>query len=367
MKRLIAILAPALLVWLAGCGLEPDEGSKPAEAFVGPVELEILGELAPDAPVVATLHHGDRVEIIGRKRRFAKIRAANGAEGWTDGQLLLSPAAMSRLERQGRIAARLPSQGKVTVYDTLNVHTDPNRQAPSFYQLEEGILAEVTAHRVAPRKPYEPPQDDSLTLPLNSYGRPDEAVEGPADDWTLVRLENGRAGWVLSRMLVMAIPDEVAQYAGGRRITAYASLGRVRDGELWKHHWVWTTISAGRRPYQFDSFRVFVWSTRRHRYETAYRERNLIGYYPLETQVSEGPGGRRTVTFSLIVREEDGVLYRRLYSFSGYRVRLIEKTLWTPPTAAQADPHAGYVSLPPAEEPSKFERLLERVAEMLGL
>ncbi len=363
MKRLTSILAPGLLLWF-GCGLGTDESPKPAEAFVGPVELEILGELAPDAPVVATLHHGDRVEIIGRRRRFAKIRAASGAEGWTDGRLLLSPTAMARLERQGRIAARLPSQGKATVYDTLNVHTDPNRQAPSFYQLEEGILADVTAHRVAPRRPYEPPRTENLPATLNSYAPPDTTVEGPADDWTLVRLENGRAGWVLSRMLVMAIPDEVAQYAGGRRITAYASLGRVRDGELWKHHWVWTTISAARRPYQFDGFRVFVWSARRHRYETAYRERNLVGYYPLEVQVGEEPGGSKRVTFSLIVREQDGALYRRLYSFSGYRVRLLEKTLWTPPAAEEEG--AGYVSLPPAEGPSKFERLLGRIAELLG-
>lgn len=363
MKRLISILAPAILFWL-GCGLGPDEEPKPEIAFVGPVELEILGELAPDAPVVATLRHGQRVEIIGRKRRFARIRAADGVEGWTDGRLLLTPAAMARLERQGRIAAKLPSQGKATVYDTLNVHTDPNRQAPSFYQLEEGILADVVAHRVAPRRPYEPPRTEVLPLPLNSYGAPDEAIEGPADDWTLVRLANGRAGWVLSRMLVLAIPDEVAQYAGGRRITAYASLGRVRDGELWKRHWVWTTISASRRPYQFDGFRVFVWSTRRRRYETAYRERNLVGYYPLEVQAGEGEGDRKRVTFSLIVREEDGGLYRRVYAFSGYRVRLVEKARWRPPGPEE---DAGYVNLPPPEGPSKFERLLGRVADFLGL
>ncbi len=364
MRRLISILATGLLLWL-GCGLAPDEKPKPEIAFVGPVELEILGELAPDAPVVATLRHGDRVEIIGRKRRFARIRAAEGVEGWTDGRLLLTPAAMARLERQGRIAARLPSQGKATVYDTLNVHTEPNRQAPSFYQLDEGILADVTAHRVAPRGPYLPPQTETPALPLNSYGPPDEAIEGPADDWTLVRLENGRAGWVLSRMLVMAVPDEVAQYAGGRRITAYASLGRVRDGETWKHHWVWTTISAPRQPFQFDGFRVFVWSTRRHRYETAYRERNLVGYYPLQVQAKQGEGGRKRVTFSLVVREGDGALYRRVYAFSGYRVRLVEKARWRPP--GPEDDEAGYVRLPPAEEPSKFERLITRIADMLGL
>ena len=34
------------------------------------------------------------------------------------------------------------------------------------------------------------------------------------EDWNLIRTKDGKAGWVLSRMLVMAIPDEVAQYSG---------------------------------------------------------------------------------------------------------------------------------------------------------
>ena len=40
------------------------------------------------------------------------------------------------------------------------------------------------------------------------------------EDWNLVRTKDGKAGWVLSRMLVMAIPDEVAQYSEGARITS---------------------------------------------------------------------------------------------------------------------------------------------------
>jgi len=45
-----------------------------------------------------------------------------------------------------------------------------------------------------------------------------------------VRTKDGSVGWVLARNLYMSVPDDVAQYAEGKRITAYLALGDVRDG-----------------------------------------------------------------------------------------------------------------------------------------
>ena len=107
------------------------------------------------------------------------------------------------------------------------------------------------------------------------------------DEWSLIRTASGQSGWVLTRRLVMAIPDEVAQYAEGHRIVSYFPLGEVRAGDEKKTTWLWTTIGAGTEPYDFDSFRVFVWSQRHHHYETAYIERNLKGYAPVLLQEVE--------------------------------------------------------------------------------
>ena len=38
--------------------------------------------------------------------------------------------------------------------------------------------------------------------------------------WTLVRNKQGLAGWALQGRLIAAIPDEVAQYSEGARITS---------------------------------------------------------------------------------------------------------------------------------------------------
>jgi hypothetical protein len=202
---------------------------------------------------------------------------------------------MEELRALGRTAADLPSQGEATVLETLNVHTHPDRQAPSFQQIREGDRVAVVAHRLVAAAPR-------------------------LEDWTLVRISRTEAGWALTRMLVMAIPDEVAQYAEGRRITSYFSLGEVRDGDQVKHDWLWTTIAKGSQPHEFDSVRVFVWGRRRHRYETAYIERNLKGYYPVEVHAASTP-----VSFSIIVEEKDGARYRRTYAFQGYHVRLVAK------------------------------------------
>ena len=129
----------------------------------------------------------------------------------------------------------------------------------------------------------------------------------------------------------MSIPDEVAQYAEGHRITAYLRSGRSEgQGERTR---LCTTgcgprVSSGQFPYEFDSFRVFVWSTRRHHYETAYIERNVKGHYPV---TAEDRPGQDEKAFSLVLEDKDGRLYKRTYAFSGYHVSMISKVPYQPP------------------------------------
>ena len=182
-----------------------------------------------------------------------------------------------------------------------------------------------------PPPPPPPPPRNWLELSQSHGASAAPAAPPPAeDDWSLVRTRGGDAGWALSRMLVMSIPDEVAQYAEGHRVTAYLSLGGVQDKTKneTKSNWLWTTASVGLRPYDFDSFRVFVWSSKRHHYETAYIERNVKGYYPVETVLLPGQDEK---AFSVVLEDKDGKLYKRTYAFSGYHMRMISKTLYEPP------------------------------------
>jgi hypothetical protein len=158
------------------------------------------------------------------------------------------------------------------------------------------------------------------------------------EDWSLIRTKDGKVGWVLARNLYMSIPDEVAQYAEGQRISSYFDLGVVQDDEKGpKHHWLWTTSSQA-QAFDFDRFRVFYWNRRRHRYETSYRQRDLVGYFPVEVESAPGDAPRH---FSLIVQDTDGKYFKKTFLFDGTRVHLASSEAYEPqstggPTKAAA-------------------------------
>jgi hypothetical protein len=349
-----------LISGLAGCGGGEPRAPVIGEAYAGPATLALRKEIPLQSPVVATLKHGEKLEIVGRRRAFLKVRTAAGVEGWTSERLLLSSQEIAALKDVERRARTLPSQGVASTYDMLNVHSEANRYSPSFLQIKAGEKVDVLGHVIAPRTPPErqpliprkprrkeprkvdtkyalpplppPPQPPANWRALSQT--PPEVLQEiaqekaehpvPTDDWSLVRTAKGQSGWVLTRRLYMAIPDEVAQYAEGHRITSYFSLGDVPDGDQVKHNWLWTTIGGGDHNYDFDSFRVFIWSLRRHRYETAYIQRNVEGYFPVLLQPVELSTGAKTrgapvVTrypgFSVCLSGDSGARIRRSYAF----------------------------------------------------
>ncbi len=138
----------------------------------------------------------------------------------------------------------------------------------------------------APATTWKPAKLQQTLRPRPVKKRLQESRKNPAkpvmEDWSLVRTESNQVGWVLSHNLMMSIPDEVAQYANGKHITSYFDLGAVNDEKRGqKHNWLWTTASELQN-FDFDSWRVFLWNRRRHRYETSYRQRDLEGYFPVE-------------------------------------------------------------------------------------
>src|SRR5207253_4725711 len=101
--------------------------------------------------VVGDVPHGAKLEVIETRRRFVKVRTPEGVEGWTDSNLLLAPQQMDDLRALAESAAKFPSQGAATVYEVLNMHTDPSRQSSSFFQIPEAGSVEVIGHWVSPR------------------------------------------------------------------------------------------------------------------------------------------------------------------------------------------------------------------------
>lgn len=401
MKFFPQLCVIALLLGIAGCSSKQQGPPSIGDAYAGPSSLNIRQDIALQSPVVATVNHGERLEVLLRRRRFVKVRTARQVEGWTDERMLLSEQQVAGLRALSEKSKQAPSQGAATTYDTLNMHTEPDRQSPSFLQVKEGEKVDVIGRHVAPRVSVRPPSPAPAPVlktpakkkaakegkkgreiplpPMPAVPKPppdwvplsqpnptpaaaqEPPQEVPMDDWSLIRNAAGQSGWVLTRRLVMAIPDEVAQYAEGRRIAAYFSLGEVRDGTLRKPSWLWTTVERGLEPHDFDSIRVFVWSTRRHRYETGYIDRNVKGFFPVLT----GPQG-----FSILVEKKDGLRYRRRYSFLENRVRFAgeERIEAAPAQAApeQAPTLIASEKAGPQPEASFYSGLKERIKRLFG-
>ncbi len=366
MLRLIPIYI--LVLCLAGCSSQGERDPVLGEAHVGPATLQIRKELTAGADVAATVKHGEQVDIIGKRRRFYKVRTSSGAEGWLDGRMLLSTEDMEDLRDIADRSSKAPSQGKATVFDPLNVHTVANRQSPSFFQVTPGMHIDVIAHERSPRVPFQshefvkaplkpepprkpkkmseakippPPAGPAPALPenwLELSGRggdpePDSGVLAeaqtkeaeekkpvhPMDEWALIRTQDGRAGWVLSRNLLMSIPDEVAQYAERARIAAYFQLGSVSDQGKERPVWLWAALSERGAAHDFDSLRIFTWSVKRHRYETSFIERGVKGHLPIT--LDKGAGGAVN-GFKVVVEEKTGAVVERDYSLQGYRARI---------------------------------------------
>jgi len=408
-----------LVLTITGCRESPPKAPAIGEAYVGPVTLKIRSDIPLQSATVATVKHGDRLEILQHRRRFFRVRAPGGAEGWTDERQLLSADDMTYLRDLAKRASKMPVQGRASTFGELNVHTQPSRSSPSFLQIKEKEKVDVLTHLVTPRtdlpqKPLlpppppkkpksaskkpgrepkyppppmpKPPRPPANWMELSKTDMPEdsEPVEDetpaekpmPTDDWSLVRNAAGQSGWVLTRRLVMSIPDEVAQYAEGRRIVSYFSLAKVQDGDQTKDVWLWTTVTDGTHPYDFESFRVFIWSLRHHRYETAYIERNLQGYAPVLLQdvdyaAATSKGAASTAKypgFSICSRRKDGELSRRDFALLGNVVRYAgEAPCQVPPPFETPSLRASLPGPDASPEPAKQakESLWQRIKKRL--
>src|SRR5207247_2206265 len=127
-------------------------------AYAGAGSLAMRQDIGQQSPVVATVTHGERLEILQRRRRFVKVRTTRKVEGWTDDRMLLSPQEVASLRKLSEQSKSAPSQGAASSYEMLNVHTEPDRQSPSFLQVKEGEKVDVIGRRVTPRAGPPPPK-----------------------------------------------------------------------------------------------------------------------------------------------------------------------------------------------------------------
>jgi hypothetical protein len=319
-------IAPGLL-FVTGCGRE--NPAKTEYVYVAVPEASLRDKVATIYAKTGVVHSGERLLILERmpNKRFVRVRAQHGEEGWLQERYLADQATFDRFQRLAADFRSAPAQGTATVEKQVNVHTLPGRKTGFLYQLNEKQKVDLLQRRpidrnAAPVKEDKPKEPDSDTSDDDAPEKPGQ----PAiwEDWWLVRDAEKRVGWVLGHVLYLDVPDEIAQYAEGQRIVAVYKLDEVPDkGTQVAEYLVLLTEPKDGAPYDFSQARVYTWNTRKHRYETAYRERNLEGSLPVTVgrQDFEKEGSLRT--FTLNVKDAEGDPRQQLYKFKSPIVRKV--------------------------------------------
>ena len=125
-------------------------------------------------------------------------------------------------------------------------------------------------------------------------------------------------------MIDVDVPLEIAQYAEGQRIVSFLVLDQVTDGDKQvPQYLVLLNENKDGMPFDYNQVRVFTWNVKRHRYETAYRERNLDGILPVTlTQENFDKEGTLPV-FILHVKDDAGNTVERKYKLDTPIVRRV--------------------------------------------
>ena len=239
-------------------------------AYVSAPHVNLRDHVAAVYEKAGEVKNGERVEVLDHDRRFAKVRTAAGVQGWIEQRFLVSQQVYDQIQKLLKENERDPVQGQGTTRNDTNLHVEPGRDSEHLYQIalgeKVGLLKRGTAEKAGAVTPQARP----------AAGKAGEKKEQQPviEDWWLVRDSRGRVGWVLARMVDLDVPLEIAQYAEGQRIVAYFVLDEVRDGDkkVAQYLTILTEPKDG-LPFDFNQIRVFTWNVKRHRYETAYRER----------------------------------------------------------------------------------------------
>jgi hypothetical protein len=386
-------LIPSLfgfIILLSACGHGP--GRQEELLYVTAPQASLRDRVAPVYSKTGTVRNGDRVVVLEHGKRWERVRNGQGDEGWLQDRYLAGEDVFRGFQQLSGQHHDDPVLARGALRSDFRLHLTPGRDTDRLFLIKEGEKVELLQRTSVPRAATSDPpppsaqssfaaaqekseekQHEAVKEEEKEYkvkDKPQPPVEKkaaaeaktsakdkskrnkpltsappvPMEDWWLVRGPHGHAGWLLGQMIDVDVPLEIAQYAEGQRIVAFFPLTSVHDPQLNKdqgYYLVLLTEPKDGLPFDYNQVRVFSWNLRKHRYETAYRDRNIFGLLP----VSVGPESFEKLgdepTFTIHVRDENGQAAAQKYRLEGVMVRRVIAPGEEPVKAARAKPERG--------------------------
>lgn len=329
----LVILIVALL-----CGCNKLRHEQHDTVYVSARQMYLHDRVAAVSNRVGEVSNGQRLEVLDHGRRFLKVKTEKNEIGWIEEHAVIDNKLHDEFEQLAAQHKQVPVIANAVLRDDVYLHLNPGRDTEHFLLLPgnakvqlltrasvaktaPGVHRRPAASNVAsgpgPTNPVGGAKSDATKAPSNPVvPKPaptstlvpgqGEAAAPILEDWWLVRDANGHAGWVLSSRMDVDVPDSVAQYAEGQRIVGAYVLTSITDPEADtpdhqkpEYVMVLSPPKAG-LPFDFDQVRVFTWSVKRHRYETAFRVHFIQGYLPVTiTHVTEKSGNVPAFSFRI--------------------------------------------------------------------
>ena len=296
--------------------------------YVWTRQMYLRDRVAAVSNRVAEVSNGEELEVLEHGRRFLRVKTEKNEIGWIPDRAVIDRKTHDAFVQLASQHKGDPVVATGTLRDENYLHVSPGRDTDRFYLLPGNAKVQMLLRASVSKTPAPAPAAVSHAQSANP-GVPTRvsverapaskpAVQPPSttdqpdappivmEDWWLVRDNQGRAGWVLGNRVDVDVPDDIAQYAEGQRIVGAYVLTRVHDAEASSpNHDMPEYVTAlappkSGLPFDFDQIRVFTWSVKRHRYETAFRIHPIQGYLPVRvTGQSASNGTEPTFSFQI--------------------------------------------------------------------
>jgi SH3-like domain-containing protein len=258
------------------------------------------------------VENGEKLKVLDHSRRFVKVQTPKGEVGWVKEVEVATEESADEFDRLKAAHAKDAVVASAVVRDTVYMHLKPGRETERFYLLNENdklqllrraIVEKAVTQASVSKAQKTIPQAAGTDATRKDKNAVEAAKAGAAaldaapvyEDWWLARDAAGHTGWVYSHMLDVDAPDTLTRYSEGQRFVGAYVLTTVHDDgaptEL-KDIPVYVTVLGPYKPglpYDFDQVRVFTWSLAHHRYETAFREKNIEGFLPVTISKQKDP------------------------------------------------------------------------------
>lgn len=306
--RRFAACAVSVLFPLTGCShFKPHVHHE--YVYVLAKQASLRDRVAVVSNRVAEVTNGQRVDVLEHGRRFLKVKTEKGEIGWIEEREVIDQKTYDGFEQMKKDHEHDPVVATGVLRDEYWLRDAPGRESNRFFLLRADDKLQLLERASVPK----PEANQPVPLPVSKAGKPVKPAAPPPpamEDYWLVRDSGGHVGWVRGRMMDEDVPDAIAGLGEGQKIVGAYVLRTVYDAEAnVPNHQVpeYVTVMAAWKdglPYDFDQVRVFTWNVRKHRYETAYRERNIAGYLPV-TVSQQTFGNQQEPVFSFRVAAND--------------------------------------------------------------